>query len=245
MTRRGTTLVELIVALAIGVLLASAFTGVLIGQRRSEAATAIASRRFGAADEVVRVVASALGRVASVDTIWMRGDTAIEWRATIGTGLSCAAAGDSVAVPDGGAAAWWEAAPDSGDVAELLDAGGGASRIGIVGATFRSGGACGGSQRTLRLRDSVPATGARVVRVTRRVRQMLYRGGEGLWWLGQRTCDDGVPARCGAAQPVAGPLSPNPRGLRIALDSGSIRRLITITATSGTASSGAAVVVQR
>jgi prepilin-type N-terminal cleavage/methylation domain-containing protein len=184
MTPRGTTLVELLVALALGSLVVAMCATALVGQRRAERRVAESTRPGSAADEAVRVVAAALARVAASDTLVARGDTALEWRATLGGAVACAGGGDSLVVP----------------------------------------------VRVLRLRDSITTSGAVLVRVTRRVRFMLYRGGDARWWLGQRTCSASAPVSCGAAQPVAGPLSPSPMGLRVAIDSSGSIRVVTVQA---------------
>lgn len=228
MTRRGVTLIELLVAMTLGVLVLALCAGALIGQRRAERRSAESTRPGSAADEAVRVVASSLARLAQTDTLWARGDTALEWRTAVGVAVTCAAAGDTIVVPDSGTGAWWEDGPDSGDVVEITDENGRWTDRDVVAVTARSNGACAGAQRTLRLSDSIAHVGAGFARVTRRVRFMLYRGGDGLWWLGQRTCTSRSPALCGAAQPVAGPLLPPPLGARFTIDSAGLRHLVSV-----------------
>jgi hypothetical protein len=230
LTRRGTTLVELLVAIALGSLVVAMCATALVGQRHSERHVAESTRPGSAADEAVRVVAASLARAASADTLVARGDTALEWRAVLGAAVACASGGDSLVAPDSSAVAWWEASPDSGDVADVADASGATTTREIIAVSTRSSGSCATPARVLRLRDSVAADGAVLVRVTRRVRFMLYRGGDARWWLGQRTCSASAPVSCGAAQPVAGPLSPAPIGLRIAIDSAGSMRVVTIQA---------------
>lgn len=230
MTRRGTTLVELLVALALGSLVVAMCATALVGQRRAERRVAESTRPGSAADEAVRVVAASLARVAASDTLVARGDTALEWRAMLGGAVACAGGGDSLVVPDSSAVAWWESEPDSGDVADIDDAAGARATREIVAVSTRSSSACAGPARVLRLRDSITTSGAVLVRVTRRVRFMLYRGGDARWWLGQRTCSASAPVSCGAAQPVAGPLSPSPMGLRVAIDSSGAIRVVTVQA---------------
>ena len=244
MTRRGATLVELIVATALGALVVSLCANALIAQRRAERRAAESTKPGSAADEAVRVLAAALARLAAGDTLTLRGDTAAEWRAVQGAAVSCAAGGDSVVVPDSAGVAWWESVPDSGDVVELEDVAGNRVTRDVIGVSTRSSGACGSAARVFWLRDSIAVTGAMFVRLTRRVRFMLYRGGDGQWWLGQRTCAASPPWTCGAAQPVAGPLSASPTGLRIAIDSTTARRIVSIEARAQRAVRAAAVVVR-
>src|SRR5258708_1114270 len=79
--------------------------------------------------------------------------------------------------------------PDTSGAAELGSETGAWTTQEIVGVSVQSSGAaCGGAQRTLHLRNAVVFSALPLVRVTRRRRYMLYRGSDGLWWLGERTC---------------------------------------------------------
>ena len=234
MIRRGTTLVELVVALILGSVVAGLFAQAVVVQRRSERAVARSIGAASAADEATAMLAAVIARVSNADSLLVRGDTALELRATVGVALACHAASDTVVVSDTGVAAWWESPPESGDAADLADAAGNWTGSEIVAVSTRSsGGACGGAQRTLRLRTPLVAGHAPLVRVARRRRFMLYRGGDGAWWLGERTCSYGDPVHCDAAQPVAGPLSPPPVGVRFVLGSAGTHRTVTIAATAG------------
>lgn len=239
-TRRGTSLVEVIVATALSVIVIAAFARAITAQRRAERTIATAYQPGVAADEAVRVAAAALSRVAERDSLWVRGDTAMEWRATVGVSLACFAAADSVVVPDVAVSTWWEAPPDTGDVIDVALADGQWAASEIIDIRPRAtGGACGAAQRTLQLRNAVAWTAVPpAVRVTRRTRFMLYRGGDGAWWLGERRCIDAVVVTCGAAQPIAGPLAPPPAGLRFAIDSSAPRRMISIAAAASAARRG-------
>ncbi|HYV98299.1 MAG TPA: prepilin-type N-terminal cleavage/methylation domain-containing protein [Gemmatimonadaceae bacterium] len=241
--RSGTTLVELLVVLTIGAVLAGIFARTVITQRRAEQRSADALERDVAVDEALAVLTSALARAAGTDSLTVRADTALELRATVGIAVACVAAADSVVVPDSGSAAWWEASPDTADTAELGDASGAwvARRVVLVRA-LGPGGPCAASHHTLKLAAGAAFGAAPLVRTTRRLRFMLYKGGEGLWWLGERACS-GAPLKCDAAQPIAGPLSAPPAGLRITIDSSSGAKRVSITAASGTATRSVSVVV--
>lgn len=219
MSRRGTTLAELLVVLVVGVLVVGLCAQSVVAQRRAERTTAAANAPGVVVDDASRVLTSALARVAAGDSLWLRGDTALEWRATIGVALSCAAGGDTIVVPDSGLGAWWEAPADSADAAEVRLPDGTIERHEIIAQRARSaGGACGAAQHTLVVRDVIAAIGTAAVRVSRRTRFMVYRGGDGDWWLGQRTCSFGAPIRCAAAQPITGPLAGARTGLQFAVD---------------------------
>jgi type II secretory pathway pseudopilin PulG len=234
LSRSGTTLAELIVVLVLGSVVAGMFARSVVGQRRTERAVSGVSAAAVAADDAVQVVAAALARVSVQDSLTVRGDTALEWLATIGAALACAAGGDTVVVPDSGLAAWWESPPDSSDAADMADASGVWLSSEVVSVRARaSGGACAGPQRTIRLRTPINAGVTPFVRVARRLRVMLYRGGDGLWWLGERTCSYRAPIECVAAQPIAGPLSPPPAGLRFTVAQMGGNRSVSVTATAG------------
>jgi hypothetical protein len=166
-------------------------------------------------------------------------DTAVDVRATVGGGVACAVApaGGSPAVDVAAATAgvgWWAAVPQPGDVALLHDPGalpepsddawlaravrGAATVAGAcAGGPFATpAGAAGDAPRRLTLDGPpLPATvgvGA-PVRVLRRRRYTLYRGGDGLWALGLREWD---AAGWQAVQPLAGPLDgPRADGMRV------------------------------
>ena len=245
LTRRGVSLVEMIVALVLGGVVMSALARAMSTHRRVESRIAGAHRSASAAEEVVRVSTAMLARVARDDHVWVRGDTAIEWRATIGVALACVAGGDSVVLPAAGPAAWWEFAPDSGDAIEVALAPDTWTAYEVTGVSTRAGGgACGGAQRTLRVSAQLSGGGPVPVRVLRRTRLALYRGGDGAWWLGERRCPSQGATRCAAAQPVAGPLDRPPLGLTFAIDSAR-GRLISVSASSDGVARVGAVAVNR
>ena len=234
MTQRGTTLVELLVALALGSVVAAMFAQSVAVQRRAERVVAHSTAAASAADEAVDVLASAIARVSDADSMLVRGDTALEWRATVGVALACFAGSDTVVVSDTGPATWWESQPGIGDAVDVANGVGAWTGREVVAMSARSnGGACGAAQRTLRLNAALPDSGALLVRVARRRRFMLYRGGDGDWWLGERTCSYAAPVSCDAAQPIAGPLLAPPSGMRFTLDSSGAHRTVSVAAKAG------------
>jgi hypothetical protein len=244
-TRAGLTLTELVVALTLGTIVVALYAGSVVGQRRAERASAGALLPASAADDAVRTISSALARVSAADSLWSRADTALEWRATVGVALACVAGADTVVVPDTGANAWWESFADSGDFMLLGSAAGTWERHSVAGVHTRAlGGPCGIPQHILAVREPVVATGALLARVTRRERFMLYRGGDGLWWFGQRSCDEPPPVHCTAAQPIAGPLDAPPTGLRMTIDTVAGRARVTVVASVGRVVRTATVTIQ-
>jgi hypothetical protein len=220
MNRKGTSIVELIVALTLGAVVVMTFATTVVGQRRSERALANAAAHAGAADEAARVLSSLIARAATSDSFVFRSDTALEWFTAVGVSMSCAAGGDSIVLPDSASSSWWESWPDTGDAVDAQDAAGNWTRHEIIGIRSRTAGTtCGGPQHAVVVRAPHGLGVAPLVRVARRMRFMLYRGTDGAWWLGERTCTFAHPVLCGAAQPVAGPLAPPPTGLQFVLDS--------------------------
>jgi hypothetical protein len=245
MKRPGASLVELMLALVLGGALLGTFARTLAVQRRAESSVASVNAPAASADEVVRVATAALSRVAASDRLVVRGDTAIDWVATVGVALACSAGGDSLVVPSTGASSWWVASPDSGDALDVGSPDGSWARYEIVAVRARtSGPACGGAERTLQLQPlPQPAESALpVVRVMRRMRFTLYRGGDGAWWLGERRCPLAESAPCSAPQPVAGPLRAAPLGLSFRIDTTQALRAVHVTARAGSVTrSGIAV----
>jgi hypothetical protein len=232
--RHGTTLAELMIALVLGGTVVGAFTRTLVLQRRAEALVASTNAPSAAADEVVRVATAALARVAASDRLVIRGDTAIDWLATVGVALACAAGGDTLVVPTSGDASSWESVPDSGDAVDVGAPDGSWVRHQIVAVRARANGAtCGGAERTLQVQSALADAARPAVRVTRRMRFALYRGGDGAWWLGERRCPLAESASCSAAQPVAGPLRAWPLGLAFRIDSTQATHMVHVTARAG------------
>jgi hypothetical protein len=229
--------VELIVALVLGVVVFGVVARALVAQRRGERIIAASSAGASVVDETLGIVAAAMSRVSSADTIEIRGDTAIDFGLVIGAGVACAAGGDSVVVQAGGISSWWEASPDSGDVVDAMtDGAWWRAEISSVQTRSATSGTCAGTHHVLRTHPPPPAsTEPPLVRVTTRTRFMIYRGGEGAWWFGERACSVTPPFSCTAAQPIAGPLA-GAGSLRFAIDTVDAASILTVTAFSGRAS---------
>lgn len=212
--RRGTSLVESLVALALaGVVMAVASRGLShhlrLRRERDDQARA---------DEVVQVVREILR--AELDHAepapFLLGDTAVQLASSRVVAVACDQSPARLVLP--ASAAWWSA-PRAGDSLALIDTLSGAEwRAAIVATgTQRASVRCpmGGTRLTLSLPppSSVPAL-LLPTRVWRAMRYMAYRGSDGAWWLGERSC---APA-CSSAQPIAGPLlAPSRGGFRLSL----------------------------
>ena len=131
LTRPGFSLVEIIVALAIGGLVAAAATGVLRRQQRFFArAATLVEQRVSLRDATailpgeLRALAPASGDIVAFS------DSSLEIRATIGTAIACdtIAGGTAIVLAPGdltaGALTAYATAPQTGDVALVFDDGG-------------------------------------------------------------------------------------------------------------------------
>ena len=212
--RGGTGLAESLVALALaGVVMAVAGRGlsqhVRLRRERDDQARA---------DEVMQVVRDVLR--AELDHAapapFLLGDTAVQLASSRLFALACDQSPSRLMLP--ASAAWWSA-PRAGDSLALMDTLSGSEwRAAIVATgTQRASVRCpiGGTRLTLSLPPppSVPAL-LLPVRVWRAMRYVAYRGSDGAWWLGERSC---TPA-CSSAQPIAGPLlAPSSGGFRLSL----------------------------
>jgi type II secretory pathway pseudopilin PulG len=230
----GFTLAELLVAGVVGGVVSTAAVVTAVRVRQSAAAVAgraLARAQLAQAAAVLahelRGAALAAGPDDGAD-LREATDTAVEVRTVVGGAVACAvlpsAAGGSVVELAGAGAGvgWWSTLPRVGDVALVHDAGDpsdgdGTWRERVVVAADVAGCVAGpfdalrapGEPRW-RLTLAAPALPASVrtgapVRVVRRRRYTLYRGGDGLWAFGMRDWDAGGPS---GVQPVAGPFAP-------------------------------------
>lgn len=233
--RRGAGLAELVVALGLSTLLAAAAAAALVAVERYVRRTTADDAARRALREAEFVLVSEL-RGAAADSFTVRGDTAIDLLAGVALSVTCSVAGRDIVLPSdrsvsGLAFTILRSAPAAGDVVAAYDtvAGWRTTRLDVV--QWRSDGAgCSTTSgfrtpadsaarvRVLRLRlaDAIAAAGS-PVRIFRRGRYVLARGGDGTWGLAWRRCD-APPVSCGSSQPVAGPLAS-------AADSGLVYRL--------------------
>ena len=203
-----------------------------VGNARALAAAQLAQAAGVLAHEL-RGAAPSAGPDDGADLIEAT-DSAVDVRATLGASVACAVtpAGVGSAVdlaPAAAGLAWWHAAPRAGDVALVHDPGvlpgaaddawreravvsADASAEVCVAGPFASAAPPAAPRWRLALAGpALPATVAAgaPVRVVRRRRYVLYRGGDGLWAFGVREWDG---AALQAVQPIAGPFEPPARG---------------------------------
>jgi hypothetical protein len=240
--RPGYTLAELLVAAIAGGLV-SATAVALGARTRSatgrEAARAAARAQLRTAVSVVSAELADAGSDAAPDGADLAelSDSAVDVRATIGGSVVCA----TTAGPGTGSTldlaasrpglAWWSAQPRDGDVVLVHDLGPApgpaddAWTARAVRGAVPASTACAGSpfagaagETPWRLTLDGPPLPARIaagapVRVLRRRRYALYRGGDNLWALGLREWEAGGWQ---GVQPLAGPFdAPSAGGMRV------------------------------
>jgi hypothetical protein len=225
--RRGATVAELAIALLLAGVAAALGAGMLLSAERRARREGDDSHASQTTRDVVHAVGSDLAS-ARWNTVVVRGDTALDLQAHVGTSVACVVAGASLVLPaevTSGGEPWtsWRYQVEVTDIVAAWDSSGGGSWVSAtVDSVFQSasGAGCAAGSAFRSLADSIsqhPVTRLHLsialpvtvgpgapVRVFRGVRWTLYRGGDGAWWLGQRRC----AATCGAVQPVAGPLAP-------------------------------------
>lgn len=226
LTRRGTTLAELMIALVLGaIVLGIATTSVLRQQRVTlELTTAAQSAtQLRLATAVIQAQVALHGP----DDVMVHAsaDTALQLRATIAVGAACATAvnpafaaggpdiatGGVASPPRAGDSLWWHAPGGDHWTGALIQSAW--SESGACGVPAASGDA--GAAVTIRLQrsgsDTIPVLSP--LRITRQERLVLYRAGDGAWHLGLREWSVAT-ASFGGPQPVAGPFVRTAAGVR-------------------------------
>jgi type II secretory pathway pseudopilin PulG len=231
-TRRGITLVELVVVLVlIGIV------GITIGltlvrqQRFYRATTELLHAREGVRD-AIELLATDIRGMAVADTVRLLADSAIEFFASVGSSVVCQRLGaTAVGLPAassgrGNGLTALTTVPDTGDIAvfhsDSIDAGSEWERHRISSFGPRSlAVTCPASSEFARDTDanagstgflldlSTPLSAyIRVgapVRFLRRGRYSLYQGSDADWYLGYRRCNAVSASTCGPIQPLSGP----------------------------------------
>lgn len=227
--RRGFTIIELTIVIAILGVVGSAIALTLIRQQRFyRGATELLYAREGVRD-AMEILSTDIRGMSTADTATMLADSAIELFANIGSSVICQIAGLEIGLPRavsprGNTLSAFLTQPDTGDLAlffrDSMEAGSQWERHRIAGFSSRSLAAACPASSGYAQADAVSATGFLInlstplsshvgrgapVRFVRHGRYSLYRAGDGDWYLGYRRCNAIGPSVCGAIQPLSGP----------------------------------------
>lgn len=211
--RAGGTLAEVIVAMTLSVIVLGTATTSLLRQHRAAAslgATARSGAQLRAATGAIGAELSLLA-IASGDLVpgELR-DTALELRGFVGAGLACDSdAGGAVLAVEpvsapavaakAGDSLWWYTGVSGQEWRGALIT---ASDSAVAPCPLAGGAVTRAVRLSISALDSIPLGAP--LRVTRKVRYSLYRGGDGSWQLGYREWNE--PAgKLAPPQPVAGP----------------------------------------
>jgi prepilin-type N-terminal cleavage/methylation domain-containing protein len=231
--RRGVSLVELLVTMAVGGIALSLVAAICLRQQRTFTDLAQASAVSGQLRDAAAILPIDLRSISSVSgDIRDARDTSLEIRATIATAVVCdTMSGGVVLSPPGQRARTYAslAAIEAGDTVWRLATSASSEEWSphrveavhsVVGGVCHVRGPQLGAERSARrvaiALDSAasPLWIGMPLRVTRPLRYSLYRSSDGAWALGARDWS-GPSARFNTIQPVAGPfLSAASRGLR-------------------------------
>lgn len=254
-SRKGTTLIEVMVVLVLIGVVGAAIGRTLVRQQRFYRGTSeLLHAREGVRD-AMELLSTDIRGMSVADTVRLLADSAIEFFANVGSSVVCQQLGSAVGLPGvssgrGNVLTAFTTAPDTGDLAvfhkDSIDGGSEWERHRIDGfgpralaatcpaSTDLGRNADSGAETGFLLQLSTPP-GAHVragapVRFLRRGRYSLYHSSDGDWYLGYRRCNAVGASTCGPIQPLSGPYrdySPDPQrtGLRFEYFDRSGRRL--------------------
>ncbi|MGI8400239.1 MAG: prepilin-type N-terminal cleavage/methylation domain-containing protein [Gemmatimonadaceae bacterium] len=228
--RRGLSLVELLVVVALTGLVGSIIAGTLSRQQRFYGDAAEVGFVRESVRDAIDVLSTDIRQMSAADTVRLRADSAIEFFSTIGSSVVCKLDGNEIGLPivrtSGNSLGAALTQPDTGDLAAFYSDsgsnGGKWERHRILGVDSRSvASSCpissgfstqsdveaGTTSLVLVLASAVssPVHPGRPVRFLRRGRYSLYHASDGDWYLGYRRCNAIGPSVCGATQPISGP----------------------------------------
>lgn len=214
LTRRGATLVELLVGLALAGLVLGSATTTLLRQQQSHARIADVRGADGQLHAVTAILAGQLAHLEPSDlAVGMATDTSLQFRAPVAHGVACTAPpGRAIALPSRPNTPWTDD--------PLLDARAGDSLWWFADSSWRSAAIADVATMIVSCSAPMPASGMSVLltvgtmdtvpagaplRVTRQTRYTIYRAGNGTFQLGLREWNPNAQS-FSAPQPVAGPL---------------------------------------
>jgi prepilin-type N-terminal cleavage/methylation domain-containing protein len=224
--RRGASLVELLVAMALAAVALSAATSTFVRQRRTtdeHTARLRAEAQLNAALGELQAALEGLSVAGGDLAAGQARDTALQLRAVVASGIACETgaghatlaaddqsdqrAGAVAAAPRAGDTLWWWSERASGwNARRVTD---------VTTGTIPCPAAGAGAQPVLRLAvptaDTIPRGAP--LRLTRRMRFSFYRAADGTWQLGVSDWSDVLHAFA-PPQPLAGPLALAAAGAR-------------------------------
>ncbi|HST06692.1 MAG TPA: type II secretion system protein [Gemmatimonadaceae bacterium] len=226
--RRGFTLIELAVVLALLGIVGAAVGSTLVRQQRFyRGASELIYARESVRD-ALDVLSSDIRGLAVADTVRLLADSAMEFFAGIGSSVVCqTVSGVEIGLPgpasSGNTITSLSTQPDTGDLAVFYRSGGDtvpdtwerhrisgfASRTVASSCGDTAGIASGAGGRGFVATLSSGLTGGIArgtpVRFIRRGRYSLYHASDGAWYLGYRRCNAVGASVCGGIQPLSGP----------------------------------------
>jgi len=238
-TRRGASLVELVVVIVLLATIGSATMGIVIHQERFYRAQGDAIDSRATVRDAAAILQSELRALTPADgDLYSIAPGAIEFRATLAQSAICTIAPSrlEITIPpehlaSGAPLTWIGTQPEAGDTVLVLAT---SSTLGdrwdrhVLTAAPSSVGSCpvasglttnateASAALTLALRpqlDSAVAPGT-LVRIVRRARYELYRASDARWYLGYLDCLASHATPCNIVQPVSGPFAPS--GIQLA-----------------------------
>ena len=224
--RVGFSLIEIIAVLGITALVGGLVSATFTNQQRWYRATAETLDVRRSVRDAQAVLAEEIRGMSVRDTIRLMSDSALELFSGLGTAAACGSVSVSdVALAPTNATALgfssWLAVPDTGDLALIYRAGGGApgsweryriravssrsttSACGTSGALTPAGSSASSYVLTLSPSPSLVSPGT-PMRFIRRGRYSLYKSSDGKWYLGYRRCNAIGASVCGSIQPLSG-----------------------------------------
>jgi len=231
--RRGFSLIEIAIVLAIVGIIGSTIGLLLTRQQRFYRGTSelIATRQ--SVRDAIEVLTTDIRGMSAADTARLLADSAMEFFATVGSSVLCQRLSPSVvglppASASGSVLTSFATLPDTGDLAVFyVDSAPPTSRwykYRIVAFNTRSIAttcaasssfasdadvASGAKAYAVSLDAPLPGVvqGGSPVRFIRRGRYSLYRASDGDWYLGYRRCNaiGAIASACGTIQPLSGP----------------------------------------
>jgi prepilin-type N-terminal cleavage/methylation domain-containing protein len=230
MGKRGLSLVELIVVVAIAGIATTVITATMNrAQRFYRAANELRSTRESVRD-AMEVLSADVRGMSTADTVRFRADSALEFFAQIGVSVVCLTNANEAGLPavhsSGNSLSAFITEHDTGDVALFYADSSDSSqrwiRYRITSfASHSLGSSCPqaskfSTQAEIAAGDKGFVVGAAAalssnikpgapVRFVRRVRYSLYRASDGYSYLGYRRCNAIGASVCGAVQPISGP----------------------------------------